>query len=133
MKQDVQDGIGIVDITVTDDMVAHLDGHVLHRVYGTFWACYHAEVAARRAIEPYFDEGEDAVGSALSITHHGMAGIGARLRAEARVISVHGRRILCRVELRDADRLIAEGTQEQVVLPADVIKRKVAEANHHAP
>lgn len=133
MKQDIEHGIGIVDLVVTHDMVAHLDGHVLHQVYGTFWACYHAEVAARRAIEPYFDEGEDAVGSALSITHHGMAGIGAAVRVEAKVISVHGRRIVCRVELHSGDRCIADGTQEQVVLPTEVIKRKVAEANREAP
>jgi len=127
MKQGIEDGIGILTVVVTDAMVAHLEGHVLHRVYGTFWACYHAEVAARRAIEPYFDDGDNAVGTDLHIAHHAMAPVGAHLRITARVKHVDGRRITCSIRIDHGNACIASGTQEQTLLPSSVIARKVAE------
>lgn len=127
MKQGIEHGTGHLDVVVTEEMTAHLEGHVLHRIYGTFWACYHAEVAARKAIEPYFDEGENAVGSELAISHHTMAPVGALLHVTATVESVRDRRIVCRVEIRHGDRLVASGTQQQTILPTTVIDRKVRE------
>lgn len=127
MKQGIENGVGELSVVVTDGMVAHLDGHVLHRVYGTFWACYHAEVAARKAIEPFFDSGDNAVGSELCIAHHAMAPVGATLHITARVSEVQGRRITCMVEIRHNNTLIASGHQQQTLLPTAVIERKVAD------
>jgi len=130
MKPGIESAVGYVDVIVTPDMSATLDGHEIHPVYSTFWAGYHCEVAARRAIEPYFEDGENAVGSGLSINHRAMAAIGARLTVTAKVSSISGNRIVCTVEVRTLESriLLAEGTQEQVVLPTVRLQELVKHA-----
>ena len=130
MHQDVAHGIGIVDIVVSPDMTATLDGTEIHRVYSTFWLAYHAEVAARRAIEPYFEPGDNAVGSGLAIEHMAMAGIGAHVRITATVSEIDRRRIRCTFEAHvlPSATLIARGTQDQVVLPTQVLAERANNA-----
>jgi predicted thioesterase len=125
MKPGIEHGVGVVTLVVTDAMTAHLEGHVRHRVYGTYFACYHAELASRRAIEPFFDEGDNAVGSALSITHHTMAPVGATLIVTATVTSVNGRRVVCCIQIEHDGCIVATGAQEQALLPTDVIEQRI--------
>lgn len=130
MKTGIENAVGIVEVEVTDEMVARLDGKLIHPVYSTFWLAYHAEVAARRAIEPFFEEGDDAVGAEVSLKHHAMAGIGARILIRASVTSVNNGRIRCAINAtsRNTQTLLAEGYQDQVVLKEDVVKEKVSQA-----
>lgn len=130
MKPGVETSVGVYEFTVTDEMTARLDDLVLHPVYATFWCGYHAEVASRLAIEPYFEDGENAVGTALCLKHLAMASVGAEIRVEARVTSVEGRRIRCDVTVMaiKTKTLLAEGYQDQVVLRTEVLAEKVANA-----
>ena len=130
MKTGVEHGVGIVEIVVTEQMTAKLEGLVSHPVYATFWLGYHAELAARRAIQPYFELGENAVGTALELRHHAMAAVGASVQIRATVTQVSGRFIRCRVEaMHQATKaLLAEGLQDQVVLSNDVLEQKIAQA-----
>lgn len=130
MRNDVATSTGTVDIIVTPEMTATLDGREIHRVYSTFWLAYHAEVAARRAIEPFFEGDDNAVGSGLQITHLAMAGIGAHVRITARVVAIDGRRIRCDVEACVVPSMtcIARGTQDQVVLSSKVLSEKAMNA-----
>ncbi|MEY3386012.1 MAG: hypothetical protein RIR53_823 [Bacteroidota bacterium] len=118
MRSGIESSVAHVDVTVTAEMVARLDDRVVHPVYSTFWLCYHAEVAARRAIEPYFEGDENACGTGLSITHKAMAAVGAHVRVTASVLSIVGNRITCSIEARihGSDHLLAEGRQEQAIL-----------------
>lgn len=131
MKPGIETATAHVDIVVTDEMVARLDDRILHRVYSTFWLGYHAEVAARRAIEPFFDDGENACGTGLALKHQAMAAVGAPIRIEARVTSIAGNRIVCTIEARinGTDVCLATGTQEQAVLPTERLAR-LAESAH---
>jgi fluoroacetyl-CoA thioesterase len=130
MKRGIESAVGSLEFTVTPEMTARLDGREIHPVYSTFWACHHCEVAARRAIEPYFEVGENAVGSSLSLRHMAMAAVGADICVTARVERIHGNRIICHVQVTTAhtQHLLAEGTQEQVVLPDSKLKELVANA-----
>jgi len=130
MKTGIEHGVGVVEVTVTPEMTAKLDDRLIHPVYSTFWLAYHAEVAARRAIEPYFEEGENAVGSSISIEHKAMAGIGAEVRVTARVSSVKGRSILCTIEALaiKTNTLLAEGTQGQVCMSSEALATKCEQA-----
>lgn len=130
MKPGIESAVGIVEIVVTPEMTARLDDRELHPVYGTFWAGYHAEVASRRAIEPYFDDGENAVGSALELKHLAMAAIGAAVRITARVVSIDRNRILCEVEIiaKPSNVVLARGSQEQVLLPDSKLRELVQRA-----
>ncbi|MCX6139616.1 MAG: hypothetical protein NTX15_02105 [Candidatus Kapabacteria bacterium] len=130
MKSDIENGLGIVDIVVLPEMTATLDDRLIHPVYSTFWLVYHAEVAARRAIEPYFDSDENAVGTSISVEHYAMAGVGAEVRITARVHTVRGRHILCMIEARatKTNTLLAEGTQGQVIMSSAKLTNKCISA-----
>lgn len=128
MKPDVQHAEAEVRIEVTPAMTATLDGREIHRVYSTFWLAYHAEVAARRAIEPYFEHGENAVGGELSIRHEAMAAVGDLVRVRAVVAEVTGRKITCSIHAFSQRRRIATGHQVQIVLPQTEIDRLVDDA-----
>ncbi|MBL8000244.1 MAG: thioesterase [Candidatus Kapabacteria bacterium] len=129
MNPAVEHSRGTVSITVTPDMTAQLDGREIHPVYSTFWLGYHAEVAARRAIEPYFDEGENAVGGALSITHHAMCAVGRKVDITATVVRVGTKSIVCDVRAVDErGTLLATGSQTQIVLPQREIDALIATA-----
>ena len=132
MKPGIEKAIGTITFNVDSEMTAQLDGKEIHPVYSTFWACYHAEVAARRAIEPYFDIGDNAVGSALSLQHLAMAAVGAPVFVTASVTSIQGNRVLCSIEVRTvaSNTLLARGTQEQVVLANAKLQELVLHALH---
>lgn len=131
MRAEVETSVAHIDIVVTPEMVARLGDEVLHPVYSTFWLCYHAEVAARRAIEPYFEGDDNACGTALSISHKAMAAVGASVRITARVTSVIGNRITCDIEARinGTDVILASGQQQQAVLPKTRLAQLAASAN----
>lgn len=130
MKNGIESATGVLEVTVTDEMTARLDDRQLHPVYSTFWACWHAETAARRAIEPFFEEGENAVGSALELRHLAMAKVGCHIRVEATVTQLNGRRIVCTIRITGGNEntLLAEGVQEQTVLAESRLQDLVSKA-----
>lgn len=115
MKPEVCTSAAQTEVEVTSDMTANLDGKEIHKVYSTFWLAYHAEVTARKAIEPYFDEGENAVGGALSVKHLAMTPVGATINITAKVVEVQGSKIVCEIEAVWGSKLIAIGSQTQIV------------------
>lgn len=127
MKEHLLGSTATLCITVDEHMTATLDGVEIHPVYSTFWLAYHAEVAARRALEPYFDDGENAIGSAIELRHKGMTPIGATVVINATVTAVNGRRILCSITAKNEHTLVAEGIQEQVVMTTRELERRVTE------
>lgn len=128
MKPDVQHSSATFETTVTSEMTAVLDGNPIHPVYSTFWLSHHAEVAARRAIEPYFENDENAVGGELFIHHEAMCAVGDSVRIVATVTKVHGRKIVCSIEAFSSSRRIATGHQTQIVLSNNTIASLVDEA-----
>lgn len=44
-----------LSIAITEEMTAILDNQQIHPVYSTFWLVYHAELASRKAIEPFLN------------------------------------------------------------------------------
>lgn len=128
MDPKVEHSVAEMSITVTDNMTAHLEGRLIHRVLSTYWLCYYAEVVARRAIEPYFEPSENAIGGLVEIRHHAMAPVGASVCIIAKVNEMKGKKIVCEIEAKHGDRLIASGTQIQIVLPDMEIKKMVEDA-----
>lgn len=133
MKQDVVSSRGVFECIVTSDMCATLDGVPIHPVYSSFWLAYHAEVAARRAIENFFDEGENAVGGEICIRHEAMCAVGDHVRVEAAVTEVRDRFITCTIEAFSSSRRIATGHQVQIVLKQERIDDLVREAYTRLP
>lgn len=109
-------------------MAASLDGRLIHPLYSTFWLAYHAEVAARKAIEPYFDNGENALGAGIELEHRSMCPLGVRIDITATVIAWEGNRIVCSIVARIGMTEIARGTQTQVLLPSEHIQAMIERA-----
>lgn len=148
MHPNVINGYAELSVIVTSAMTAQLAGKEIHPVYSTFWLTYHAECAARNAIEPYFDNGENALGGELSLRHEAMAAIGSRVRVCARVSAVTQKSsallVTCTIEAfaehvstekvrptgapQILARRIASGSHVQIVLPQGVIDERVRQA-----
>ncbi len=132
MRAEVLGHTAEVRVRVTPEMVAALDGVVVHPVCSTFWIAYYAEVAARRAIEPFFEEGENAIGAALHLEHIAMAPVGSELLVRAVVEQMEGNRVWCRWEAFAAGQRIAQGEQLQVILPHERIQALLRQAYERA-
>lgn len=130
MIKSVEESTADVAFIVSDAMTATLEGREIHPVCSTFWLVYYAEVACRRALEPFLEIGEDAVGTGISIQHHAMAAIGAQIRIRSKVTVVQGRLVRCEYQAwsENTNTLLAEGIQDQLVLRTEVLASKVAAA-----
>ena len=74
------------------------------------------ENAALNAIRPFLDPGESAVGTVVDVRHLAATPVGQRVRAEAEVTAIDGRKIAFKVVARDESELIGEGTHDRMVI-----------------
>ncbi|MDR7512806.1 MAG: thioesterase [Armatimonadota bacterium] len=118
-----------VTVTVTDEMLARFDDlGLVHPVYSTWSMVKHMELASRHVILPYLEPEEEAVGHAVSVTHHSPTPSGARVTVRARLVTVQGNQVICAVAAHNDRGLIGEGTTIQIVLPKDVLRARFAAA-----
>src|SRR2546429_7330646 len=68
------------------------------------------ETAAFLALQPYCDDGEITVGTAINIEHRAASGVGSHILAEAVLESFDGRFYTLRVTARDDVQEIGRGT-----------------------
>ena len=85
------------------------------------------ENAALRAIQPYLDGNETAVGTEVSVRHLAATPIGRKVRAEAEVTAVDGTRISFSVRATDFEHEIGEGMHERRVVDRARLTRHIAE------
>lgn len=115
-----------LSISVTEEMTAILDNQQIHPVYSTFWLVYHAELASRKAIEPYFESEDQAIGAGISVQHIAMASIGETVEITAIIKEYNGSKILSEfiAMIPKHTVIIAKGQQTQIVMKqADINKR----------
>jgi len=74
------------------------------------------EAAALDAVEALLPAGHQSLGIHLDVTHVAATPVGMRVRAEARLVKVEGRRLQFAVEARDEKDVIGGGTHERVVV-----------------
>lgn len=109
----------VFETVVTSEMTVHFEelGPV-HPVYATYWMVKHMELAGRKIILPFLEEGEEGIGSYVEARHLASALVGMRVRVVAVHERTEGNRVYARCsaynELGD---LIGEGRTEQVILP----------------
>ena len=85
------------------------------------------ENAALRAIRPYLDDNETAVGTEISVRHLAATPVGRKVRAEAEVRAVDGNRISFSVRATDFEHEIGEGLHERRVVDRARLARRIAE------
>jgi predicted thioesterase len=112
------------ETVVTDEMTVdfeHPDDPQLgklHPVYATDWMAKHMELAGRKIILPFLEEGEEGIGTKVSVDHLASALPGMKVHIVAEHVRTEGNRVHVRCnawnELGD---LIGQGHTEQVILP----------------
>lgn len=127
MKEEVRQSTARIVFRVTEQMTAHFADLQVHRVCSTYHLAQEAEHVSRLAIESFFDEGENAVGGEISLRHVAMAPVGAEITMSARVIEMRGRKIVCEFVATGSKGIIARGTQTQLVVKEEELKKTIAE------
>jgi fluoroacetyl-CoA thioesterase len=95
-------------------LTAHNDA--LPPVYSTPDMIRLMETAAFHALQPYCDEGELTVGTAINVEHRAATGVGGLMKAEAVLESFDGRFYVLRVSARDERQEIGRGTVSRAVV-----------------
>jgi predicted thioesterase len=85
------------------------------------------ELTSRAAVLPFLEAGFDTVGTHVDVYHLAAAPIGAVVTFTAEVVAVDGRRIQFRVEARDEQEKIGEGTHERAIINVAKFATRVAE------
>ena len=83
------------------------------------------ERAARRAIEPFLDPGEESVGAAVNIEHLAGTPLGSQVRAVAKVTHIDKRLIDFEITAYDAHEMIGRGTHRRAVVLLEKVAAKM--------
>jgi len=102
--------------TVDASMIITLGGDSRATVFSTPNMILLMERAAREALRPFLEPGEESVGTEVSIQHLGGAGLGSTVTGIARITAIDGRRVNFEVEAFAGDRLIGKGTHARAVV-----------------
>jgi fluoroacetyl-CoA thioesterase len=113
-----------VDLTVTDEdtAIALRSGEV--PVLATPRILALVEEASVRALEGHLELGSSTVGMRVQLEHISPTPIGAKVRAEANLEKVEGRRLLFHVAARDERGLVAAGKVTRVMVDVERFMEK---------
>jgi fluoroacetyl-CoA thioesterase len=118
---------GVYVMTITSAHLANqFKDAILPEVFATPMMVLVLENAALNAIRDFLDPGESAVGTAINIRHLAATPVGHRVRGEAEVTSVDGRRIVFDVRAFDEQEEISNGTHERMVVDRARFDAKLA-------
>ncbi len=101
----------------TADLASTLDNS-LAAVMSTPTMIAMMEMAAMNAIKQYLEPGESSVGMSIDVQHSAPTPPGHRVRAEAEVIAVEGRRLELAVRAFDDVEQVGSGTHRRAVIDA---------------
>ena len=85
------------------------------------------EEAALSAIEHLLPDGKQSLGTHIDISHIAATPVGMKVRAEAELIEMDGRKLMFSVRARDEMDLISEGRHERVVVTAASFQSRINE------
>ena len=113
------------EMTVQVEDLASFGGNTGAEVLSTHRVILLMEQASRAAIEGALPEGKISVGTLINIRHFAAAPVGSRVRAEARLREIDGRRLLFDVAAYDEFEKISEGVNERFIVSADKFLEKI--------
>jgi predicted thioesterase len=123
---DIRAGItGEAAATVTGMLLAPQLGSGSIEVYATPAMIALIESAAVSAIDPLLPTGQASVGIALNVEHLAATPPGQRVRAQAEVTDVEGRRVTFAVQAWDEHELIGRGTHIRYIVDVDRFVKRV--------
>ena len=131
MKQTMRVGnTATISFKVEPHMQPVFEEKIIHRVCSTWDLAHQFELASRHALVPHLEEGEEGIGSGVSIDHCSPAHLGSDVEVTATVTKTGETEVVCSIEARVGTRLVATGEQIQRVFPVETIERIIANANN---
>lgn len=109
-------------VTENDQAIFH-DGKVLHPVCSTFSLARDFEWSSRLFFIDMKEDDEEGVGTMLSIDHKSPAFIGEQVEFTATVESVVKNELICVIEAKVGDRIIATGKTGQKMLKREKLSQ----------
>lgn len=85
------------------------------------------ETACFHALQPFCDDGEITVGTAIHVEHRVATGVGMRIRAEAMLESYDGKFYIMRVTAHDGVQEIGSGTVSRAVVHLPTFVKRMQE------
>ena len=116
---------GTVEITVEKKDLASFSGNLGAEVLSTPRVVLLMEHAARKAIEDRMPEGKMTVGTLIEMRHFAATPLGMKVRAEATLREVDGRRLVFDVLVSDEVEKISEGVNERFIISIERFLEKV--------
>lgn len=108
--------LGRLTWTVDAAMTITLGGDPRATVFSTPNMIMLMERAAREALRPVLEAGEESVGTEVNVQHVGGAALGSTVHGLAKVVGIDGRRISFEIEAYAGDRLIGKGTHTRAIV-----------------
>lgn len=106
----------VLEVTITPEMAATVDGEVIHEVYGTQALVGHMEQVCRNLLVDHLEEGEEGIGHHIDVTQRSPVPVGATVELTATVAQVSPQRLMCEVVVRWNGRMVARGSFDQRIV-----------------
>ena len=84
------------------------------------------ERAAMNAIRDHLEDGQESVGTLVNVRHTSPTPVGKRVKAEAVLTAIDGRKLVFSVKAEDASGSVGEGTHERVLIDREQFIWKLA-------
>ncbi|MEO6830847.1 MAG: hypothetical protein ABI378_01360 [Chitinophagaceae bacterium] len=95
---------------------ARFESGEVHAVYSTFALARDAEWSGRLFVLEMKEEGEEGIGTAISVVHHAPALLGQEVIFIATLVAVERNEVITTFEAKVGQRLIASGEQRQKIV-----------------
>ena len=112
---------------VTEDLSAQKVFPHVPNVYATRAMVGHFEEVCAEMVLPYLGEGEQTVGIGMKFSHIAATPIGMKVRFNAKLVEVDGRKLTFEVEGFDEVEKIGKATHERFIINAEKFNSKIAE------
>ncbi len=108
---------------VTEEDTAKFDSGEVHAVYSTFALTRDAEWSGRLFVLEMKEEGEEGIGSGITVKHISPALVGQEVIFTATLTEVNKNEVVTDYVAKVNDRIIAEGTQSQKIVHKEKLER----------
>lgn len=116
---------GEKEIVVQPEDLASFGGFMGVEVLSTSRVVLLMEQAARQAIDGVPPDGKITVGTLINMKHFAATPLGGKVRAEARLKEIDGRRLVFEVAAYDEFEKLSEGINERFIVSLDRFLEKV--------
>ena len=125
MEEIVPSLVGEIEMVVHEENTASHLGSGNVAVLATPEMIRLMERAAVAAVDHLLPDGHGTVGVAVDVRHLAATPVGMKVRAQAELTAVEGRKLTFRVEAFDEVEKIGEGTHRRVVIDLERFKARV--------